>query len=693
MNAADFAKDFIENVKSEAAVSGEGKCAVFVNNMAQTLIESEVLPDFTSAFYTGTGKSNRKYRVDGYTLDEFDMSLTIVIADYGDDPDRVLAKTGINQCLNRVSYFVVQTIEGNLYETIEPSTPCADLVDLIRTQKANIRKFKFLIFTDASVSATIKSIEMDPVEGIPVECQIWGLERLFRVCSSDLGRQNIEIDFLQYTSKGIPCLVANDAATAEYTSFLCVIPGPALADIYDAYGSSLLEANVRSFLSTKVAVNKKMRATILNEPGRFFAYNNGISAIAMDVKTVQGGDGLYIVSAKDFQIINGGQTTASLSNARYKDKAGLSSIYVQMKLTEIDESGTDESNGFARNISRSSNSQNKVSDADFFATSPFHVRMEQYSRRLFAVPADGSQYETHWFYERARGQYLQSQMRMTRARQKQFQMQNPKAQLITKTDLSKVVMAWRGEPQWVSKGAQTCFTRFAEITDEAWSADDSRFNEKYFEEVVALTIVYRFLEKSIPKQPWYESGYRANVIAYTMASVPFLLKQQKRGSKIDLLSIWQKQTIPESLSSVLLKLAEQIYGLITSEDRKVVNVTQWCKRDECWKYVQDHLSYALPDTLENCLISAEESKASDRLAKRQRHVDSGIDAQSMVVMHPAEFWERLSIFAAKEKLLNKSYVAALQAATKIPSRIPNAVQSKKLLELLEIAKAEGFKEQ
>lgn len=692
MDAVDFAKDFIENVKSEAAISGEGKCAVFVNNMAQTLIESEVLPDFTSSFYIGTGKANKKYRVDGYTLDEFDMSMTLVIADFGDDSDRVLAKTGINQCINRISYFVTLALTGTLHDTIEPSTPCADLVDLLRTRKKDLRKLKFLIFTNAAISSTVKTVDAAPVEEIPVECQVWSLERLYRICCSDLARQNIEIDFLQYTSKGIPCLVANDAATAEYTSYLCVIPGPALADIYDAYGSTLLEANVRSFLSTKVAVNKKMRATILTEPARFFAYNNGISALAMDVKTRQGRDGLYITSAKDFQIINGGQTTASLSNARYKDKADLGSIFVQMKLTEIGETGTDESNAFARSISRSSNSQNKVSDADFFATSPFHVRMEQYSRRLYAVPADGSQVETHWFYERARGQYLQSQMRMTRARQKQFQLQNPKSQLITKTDLAKVAMAWRGEPQWVSKGAQTCFTRFAEITDEAWNADDSRFNEKYFEEIVALTIISRFLEKSIPRQPWYESGYRANVIAYTMSSIPFLLKQQRSGMQLDLLGIWQKQAVPESLASVLLDLAELVYNLITSDDRTVINVTQWCKRDECWKYVQEHLRCSLPDTLDNCLISAEQSRSDNRQARKQRHIDSGIDAQSLVVARPAAFWESLAKFSASARLLNESYASALQAAVKIPSRIPNSVQSKRLLELLEAAKEEGFKE-
>ena len=220
MDAVDFAKDFIENVKSEAAISGEGKCAVFVNNMAQTLIESEVLPDFTSSFYIGTGKSNRKYRVDGYTLDEFDMSMTLVIADFDDDSDRVLAKTGINQCINRISYFVTLALTGTLHDTIEPSTPCADLVDLLRARKKDLRKLKFLIFTNAAISSTVKTVDAAPVEEIPVECQVWSLERLYRVCCSDLARQNIEIDFLQYTSKGIPCLVANDAATAEYTSYL-----------------------------------------------------------------------------------------------------------------------------------------------------------------------------------------------------------------------------------------------------------------------------------------------------------------------------------------------------------------------------------------------------------------------------------------------------------------------------------------
>ena len=693
MDAQEYAKDFLEGVRSEAAATGEGKCAVFVRNVAQQLVDAEVLPDFEGSFYTGTGRGNRKFRVDGYILDEFDMAMNLIIADFDEDPDRILAKTGISQCLTRLSYFAELALNGSLHDVIEPSTPCADLADIIHTYKDRIRKFKYHIFTDASVSATIKTVETQPIGTIPTDCQVWSLERLFRICSSDLARQSIEIDFSQFTTHGIPCLPVFDASTDDFHSYLCVIPGKILADIYDEYGSALLEGNVRSFLSTKVAVNKKIRETILSKPDRFFAFNNGISATALNVELADTPQGRFVTKVKDFQIINGGQTTASLSNARFRDKADLSSIFVQMKLTEIDETDADKSTELIRNISKSSNSQNKVRDADFFATSPFHIRMEQFSRRMFANASDGSQYETHWFYERARGQYLQAQMRLTPAKKKQFQMQNPKNQLITKTDLAKVMVTWRGRPDIVSRGAQTCFMWFANITDAAWEEDNEQFNEKYYQEAVALTIMHRYLEKAIPMQHWYESGYRANVITYSFASLHHLLSKQKAGLKLDLAMIWIRQTVPDVLCSVLLHIAEIVYSLITSEDRKVVNVTQWCKREECWKYVLAHMSYKLPDEIDSCLCSTDAQKSQERSARKVQRIDSGVEYQKRVLEHDALFWGRLAQFAASKRLLNENSASALKLAVRLPEKLPNSVQCAKLLELLEAAKSEGFKEQ
>lgn len=525
MDAQEFRKDFLENIKSEAAATGEGSCAAFVGNMAEYLVDAEVLSDFTPSFYVGTGKKSKIFRVDGYVMDEFDNTMNLIIADFDGNEERVLTKTTATQNFNRLSHFIDQTYNSLLYKEIEMSTPCSDLIDLLRSQKQCIRKYRLLVFTDAEMSGVIKNLDSLDIEGIPTEWQIWDLDRLFRVCCSDTGKQLIEINFTDYLKYGIPCLEASSSVNSEYNSYLCIIPGSVIADIYDKYGSQLLEGNVRSFLSTKVAVNKKIRETIMRYPSMFFAYNNGISATAMDVKVETTEKGCFIVSARDFQIINGGQTTASLSNTRHKDKADISNIYVQMKMTVIDETSEDRTVELIRNISRSSNSQNKVSDADFFATHPFHVRMEQFSRRIFAAAVDGAQYETKWFYERARGQYLQAQMRMSPTKKKQFVLQNPKEKVITKTDLAKVRNTWSGYPQWVSRGAQTNFIKFAEIIDEAWTQNDLSFNERYYQETVALMMLFRQLEKLIPRQPWYEQGYRANIVTYSIALMRYLIEE------------------------------------------------------------------------------------------------------------------------------------------------------------------------
>lgn len=689
MDSIEFKKDFLEGIKTAAAVTGEGSCAAFVDNMSQYLIDSEVLSDFVPSFYTGrAGRS--KYRVDGYVYDEFDNTLNLVIANYdGNDLERRMTNSVAMHDFGQLRVFLEAALETNLYKEIEISTPCADLVDLLRHNAKKIRKYRFLIFTDADLSSSVKSINIKAYDNIPIEGQIWDIDRLFRICCSEQGRQIIEIDFRQYCDEGIPCLEASSAATDQYRSYLGVIPGTVLADIYDRYGSKLLEGNVRSFLSTKVAVNKKIRSTILNTPQMFFAFNNGISATAMDVEITNTDHGRFITFARDFQIINGGQTTASISNARYKDKANLDEIYVQMKLTAIDESSPEESDELIRNISRSSNSQNKVSDADFFASHPFHRRMEQISRHVFAPAADGAQYETKWFYERARGQYLQEQMRLTPAKKKQFELQNPKNKVIKKTDLAKVQNTWRGYPHIVSKGAQTNFSSFAEYIDEQWAINDMQFNERYFQSTVALILMFQYLEKKIPKQSWYEGGYRANVIYYTVAQFRGLIKRQFPGYDFDLGTIWNKQELPDTVEEPLLKLAELILGKITDPHRKIINVTQWCKRLECWDSVKK-VTMTFPEEIEAYLITVDDEKDAQRLAKKNQKIVNDINAQVEVVKYTASQWKKLAEFAVMNHLATPTDVTSLAIACKIPEKLPNIYQSKRLLWLLGKAKEEGF---
>ena len=234
MDAQEFRKDFIEGVKAEAAATGEGSSASFVSAFAQYLQEAEFLMDFTAAYFEGTGKRNRKMRVDGYAYDEFDKTMSLIIADYdASENERVLARTQAGLLRERLSTFVDHALNSTLHREVEMSRPCSDLVDLLREKRREIRKYQLLIFTTASISATITVLESADINGVPSECQIWDINRLFKVCGSDTGRHIIEIDFKAYSKYGIPCMEASGTETKDFKSYLCIIPGVLLADIYD----------------------------------------------------------------------------------------------------------------------------------------------------------------------------------------------------------------------------------------------------------------------------------------------------------------------------------------------------------------------------------------------------------------------------------------------------------------------------
>ena len=696
MDAIEFQKDFLEEVKSTAAVVGEGSTAAFVSIMTEYLINSEVIPDFNPSFFVGTGRHNKSLRVDGYSLDEIDFTMNLFIADYtGNENRERIIQSFVKTELGKLSGFVREVFcYPAIKRNIEESTPVADLIEQLEFHKQNIRKFRLFYLTDGFTSDRIKDMFADDIEGTPTEFQVWDIERLFRVCCSDLGRQAVEIDFKGYTEKGLPCLEASVVNTDDYKSYLCIIPGTVLADIYDTYGSQLLEGNVRSFLSTKVSVNKKIRGTILSEPEKFFAFNNGVSATAMDLVIKNTSEGKFITYAKDFQIVNGGQTTASLSNARFKDKADLSNIYVQMKLTEVD-SNVEKANELIRNISRSSNSQNKVSEADFFSTHPFHVRMEQIASRLFAPASGGAQYETKWFYERARGQFVQSQMHMTQSEKNKFLKQHPKKQVITKTDLAKYRNTWAENPQIVSKGAQTNFMKFADVINDAWDKNDSQFNEKYYKDTVALALLFKHTEWFVPHQNWYEQGYRANIVTYSLALFHRLIKQQFRGFDLDLSIIWNKQFQPDTewlfIDDQLEKITEYVYERITNEDRLTANVTQWCKRDACWEDVKKNCNIKLTTSIENMIIDEETTIQINKDAKQDQDIVSDMEAQTAVIEYGSEFWKSVYAFTITHKIGAPSTIVALKQAIMIPHRIPNPIQAKALLKHIDEVKLNGFK--
>ena len=107
MEFEDFRKDFIEEVKADAATSGIGSSAAFLQTSSAYMLNSDILPDaITPSYFEGEGKHKRKIRVDGYLFDSADNTMNLFITDYDPvDRDKSMIKTLAQGLFNKLEYF------------------------------------------------------------------------------------------------------------------------------------------------------------------------------------------------------------------------------------------------------------------------------------------------------------------------------------------------------------------------------------------------------------------------------------------------------------------------------------------------------------------------------------------------------------------------------------------------------------
>jgi len=377
--------------------------------------------------------------------------------------------------------------------------------------------------------------------------------------------------------------------------------------------------------------------------------------------------------------VNGGQTTASIFYTARKDKAVISRLRVQAKISVV---APDDVATLVPLISRYANSQNKVSEADFSANEPFHVKLETLSRSIWAPAADGTQRQTRWFYERARGQYQDAIAHEgTPGRQRQFKEIHPTTQRFTKTDLAKFEMTWEQLPHIVSQGAQKCFTQF---TLRLQKRGNFEVDQSYFHRLVAKAILFRQVEKIVAMQKF--GGYRANLVAYTLAYI-----YHRTAGRIDLDRIWQQQGIGQGLRVAIENVSHRVHEVIVSPPGGK-NVTEWCKRQECWIRVCD-LMVDLPASLTDELLSARQQGSAriDRGLESPDHVEQQQIAQAAAV--PAETWYQLSKWARETQNLHawQRSLAFSLGRVRQSGKMPSIKQAKQGLLMLEEACRLGFK--
>lgn len=631
-------EDLRNDILIEAAGSEDFQVAAFARVYQRRLEEAEQVANLSVDVFTCRGPRSRRLELLGYAENETDATLTVLAGRYF-GTDETLTLTEAKDVLARATGFLEFACDGWLEENLEDSSAEAALAAYFRRafEENRYSRVRVMLITDGIMSDRIRTIESSTVAGVKTTFEIWDQRRVLEANQAETRSEDIEVDFTRWLPEGLPCLVAKDSDTS-LPSYLAILPARVLAEIFEEYGSLLLESNVRTFLSARGAVNKGIQNTLRDEPDRFLAYNNGLTTTAVSVEHIDGSREGNIKTLRGWQIVNGGQTTASIAHylRQAKDRS-VDGVSVQMKLVVVDPS---EASSVVNAVARYANSQNRVSAADLFSTHEYHIRLEQISRRLRAPAKEGQQYQTGWYYERARGQWENDRnARGTASEQKKFELEYPKGQRLTKTDWARNAYCWEQKPHIVSKGAQSVFADFAESIDKVWQKDDTQFGDGHFRRNVALAIMYDELRSAILREEWYRAapGYLANIVAYSIAKLSREIERQFPSSAYDLEAVWKRQALSATTTHALVQIARQAQLHLTDPDRPQANVTQWAKQQACWDRFSN-ADWKLPEDVKFDLLDAGEQKARLADEKRQRALDSGFEAIQRVVSVSKETW-------------------------------------------------------
>jgi AIPR protein. len=572
----------------------------FTKNFLDYLIEIGVIEDYLLCRLEGRGFKINAYNSNLNNQNNgekeglfFDLFVTLYTNEYSNTS---ITKTEINSYIKKIRSFFLIALNKK-YGKIEESNPAFDLADIIYTHKENLVGVNLYVITDGIVAPDSPS---DETEGkIRISCHIWDLKRLFRYVSSGNQPEPIEIDFLKDFGASLPCLEM-PKENPRYTSYLAIMPGKMVAELYGKYGPKLLERNIRVFLQMKGKVNKGIRDTIRKEPCMFLAYNNGISTTAECVRVEKNISGVpCIIWIRDFQIVNGGQTTAAIHYASFKENLDISEVFVQVKLTVM--KNQNDVRFIVPKIAQYANSQNKITESDFVSNEEFHIEIQKMSRSIWAPAKRGCQAETHWYYERARGQYqVDKERELTKKQKTIFSDRNPTNQRFTKTDLAKYENSWDQLPEIVSLGNQKNFHAYVLKQKN----DPLQIPDKYyFQFLIAKAILFKTTDEIIKKLDF--GPYKGNYVTYTVALLSKLTEK-----RIDLEKIWKEQELSPALQEFITQLASEVRKAITQGPVGSKNISEWCKKKECWASVQ-RIKVDIPTSLKTELISEEAVKLRD----------------------------------------------------------------------------------
>lgn len=518
---------------------------------------------------------NAQLHLTGYALSDDNEQIDFFVSIYdGSDQLEMISDTETKAAADQCLRFVGKCADGRILNHIDASSDpeTYDLAKTIEELYARFNQIRIYVLTDRQ--AKLKQFKPRELSGKTVKLEVIDIERLHRHWSAGKPRDEIVVNFEEVAGSALKCVyVPGDRSNYDFS--LTAIPGETLFAIYEKYGPRLLEANVRSFLSVTGKVNRGIRETLRSDPEHFMAYNNGIVIVADEAKLGADSSGTEgLLWLKGMQIVNGGQTTASIYFTKKKEAlTDLTRVRVPAKIIILKSTDSADEERLISDISKYANSQNSVKVSDLSANKPFHIEIEKLALSTYCP--DGV---SRWFYERAAGSYntLLAREGTSPAQLRKLKESIPPSRRITKTDLAKYLMAWGQKPDVVSLGAQKNFEHFMNLLTDAeqTAGAPTQITVASYMEIIAKAILYKAVHKASYKMFKQATG---NVVAYTVAVTSRLL-----GDRFDFELVWRNQDVsPQLKRQAQIWLKEVGEALFASADGKMIS--EWAKKPECWE--------------------------------------------------------------------------------------------------------------
>jgi len=593
-----FRKTLIEASKDE---HGFISPSTLLSEVMPSLLDAKLVDseEYEEAYY-----SKEEMQLNGYAINGSGERLQLFIVDERFmNESMVTEKLYISQKseyesqLKRVERLIKKAFNGKLFDSLQDSSQLKVLASHLESIEG-IEKFDvieiFLVSLSASVSLRGKIVQPNKMyfkksnltrtyqtKGVKKSKEILLLKHvidlgfLFDIMVSRGHRETLTIEFKKSFNYPIEAIKAADEE--KFESYLCVLNADILANLYKQYSSRLLEKNVRSFLDFR-GVNKGIKETIKEEPEKFIAYNNGLTITATDIKTFEKKKKLYIESLSDFQIVNGGQTTATIYFSQ-KDGLDVSKVKVMAKINVTKRTKEKELDELINNISEYSNAQSKVSKVDLRSRNPQLIKIKQLSQSVITPSG------LKWFFERSKGEYT-TMMRKAGSSKSRVKKEFPTERKFTKEQMAKYVSAWGDEPYMVKKGGERIFRHFIEKLSPENNSKIPEINRDYYEDIVSKIILFKQMEKLHGTRKNAIGQIRSAVIPYSLS---ILFEHSDKIRKPFLMSkIWKQEGLEESLKEFLLELMILVNNLIKQYSASD-DYGEYSKKPELWKSIKSSI--------------------------------------------------------------------------------------------------------